>query len=163
MAFPGMKNVVVKATSYEHDEQGITTEDSQIIKEMQEKRFKKLQLLLKEQKSKETVKVYGDKKSKNIIVSWGSTKGAVLEAMKYLKKSVKFIQPLYLEPLDAEKIKNHFKGAKKIIDIEGNLTGQLASLIREKTGIEIENKILKYDSRPFEPIELAKKINELLS
>ncbi len=162
LVFPGMKNVVVKAASYEHDEKGISTEDPLVIKKMQEKRFKKLQFLLKEQKSKETVKVYGDKKSKNIIICWGSVKGAVLESLKHLKKPAKVVQPLWLEPLDTGKIKSYLKGAKKIIDVEGNITAQLSSLIREKTGIEIKNKILKYDSRPFEPMELAKKINHFL-
>jgi len=162
LAFPGTKNKVIKSMSYEHDEFGITTEDPKIVKSMQEKRFRKLKSLVKEQARQETIKIYGDKKSQNIIVSWGSSKGAILEAMKYLKKPIKFILPLWLEPLDTKKIEKHLKIAKKIIDIEANFTGQLASLIREKTGIEIKDKILKYDSRPFEPMELAKKINKWL-
>jgi len=159
LTFPGIKDVVIKATSYEHNEQGITIEDAVSTKLMQEKRFRKLIAILEE---KNTVRVYGNKKSKNVIVSWGSTKGVVLEAMKYLKKSVKFVQPLWLEPLASKKIASELKKAKKIIDIEGNFTGQLANLIREKTGIEIKDKILRYDSRPFEPMELAKKINSFL-
>jgi len=162
LCFPGTKNAVIKATSYEHDEKGITIEDAETTKLMQEKRFRKLEIIIKEQREKETIKIYGNKKSKNIILGWGSTKGAVLEAMKYLKKPVKFIQCLWLEPLDSKKIEKYLKGAKKIIDVECNFTGQLASLIREKTGIAIKNKIFKYDARPFDPIELAKKINKIL-
>ena len=51
-------------------------------------------------------------------------------------------------------------GGKKVVCVEGNRGGQLASLIREKTGIEITEKILKYDSMPFDPVELADQINK---
>jgi hypothetical protein len=39
---------------------------------------------------------------------------------------------------------------------------QLAALIREKTGIEIGKKILRYDSLPFDVIELAQQIKAAL-
>jgi 2-oxoglutarate ferredoxin oxidoreductase subunit alpha len=47
--------------------------------------------------------------------------------------------------------------SKRIIDVEQNSTGQLAALIREHTGIEIKEKILKYDGRPFFPEEIAER------
>ena len=50
------------------------------------------------------------------------------------------------------------KGVTRIIDIEQNGTGQLASLMREQAGIEITEKILKYDGRPFYPEELLEKL-----
>ena len=53
-----------------------------------------------------------------------------------------------------------YGGRRKIICVEGNRGGQLASLIREKTGIEITEKILKYDSQPFDPEVLAEEINK---
>ena len=37
----------------------------------------------------------------------------------------------------------------------------MASLIREQTGIEIKNKLLKYDGRPFYPEEIIEKIKEI--
>ncbi|MCR4275483.1 MAG: 2-oxoacid:acceptor oxidoreductase subunit alpha [Candidatus Wolfebacteria bacterium] len=162
MAFPGTAGAVIKATSYEHTEEGISTEDPKLVKAMGDKRFSKLKQLEKEFSKYDTVKVYGDPKSKNVIVFWGSTKGAVLEAGKYLKKQPKFLQILWMSPFDSEKVTENLKDAKNIIIVENNRTGQLASVIREKTGINIENKILKYDSLPFEVIELAKQLNEIL-
>ena len=49
---------------------------------------------------------------------------------------------------------------KNIILIENNSTAQLGSLIREKTGIFIDdkNKILRYDARPFLCDELKREI-----
>ena len=159
MAFPGTPNTIVKTTSYEHDSSGITTEELEPTKEMLNKRFAKSETLKKTLDKYETVKVYGDTSSKNVVVFWGSTKGPVLEAARYLKKPVKFVQIVWLEPFDVTRVSEELSGAKKIIDIECNHDGQLANLIREKTGIMITDKILKYDSRPFEPVSLAEEIN----
>ncbi len=48
--------------------------------------------------------------------------------------------------------------ARKIILIENNVTGQLGRLLREKTGMIIKNRILKYDARPFTLDELREEI-----
>ncbi len=162
MAYPGTPDAVIKVTSYEHSEEGISTEDPKMVKAMGDKRFSKLKKLEKDFSKYETVKFYGDPKSKNIVVFWGSTKGAVLEAAKYLKNQPKFLQILWMSPFDTEKVAENLKNAKKIVIVENNRSGQLASIIREKTGINIENKILKYDSLPFDVVELAKQLNEIL-
>ena len=113
-------------------------------------------------KKRDSVKVYGDTKSKNIVVFFGSTKCAVLEAAKFFTTPVKLVQIVWLEPFDAEKVARELAGAEKILCVEGNHTAQLASLIREKTGIAVTEKILKYDSMPFDPIALAEEINKIL-
>jgi len=162
MAFPGTPGLTVKADSYEHDEDGITTEDPKLVKAMQDKRFAKAKGIKKEMARSAAVKVYGDPKSKDVIVFWGSTKGAVLEAAKHLDKPAKLLQVIWMVPFDSEKVAEWLGGAKKIVDVECNRLGQLASLIREKTGIEIRDKILKYDSEPFDAIELAEQLNATL-
>ncbi len=162
LAFPGTKNAVVKVTSYEHDEYGITTDKPAEVKAMLDKRFAKGKTIETEMQSRETVKMYGDTGSENVIVFFGSTKSAVLEASKYFEKPAKFLQIVWLEPFDTEKIKKELVGAKKIICVEGNHNAQLAGLIMEKTGIEIVDKILKYDSVPFDPTELSEQINKIL-
>ena len=53
-----------------------------------------------------------------------------------------------MKPLSDE-IKKEISMAKKVILVEENVTGQLGRLIREKTGLLIKNRILKYDGRPF--------------
>lgn len=146
---------IVKASSYEHDKFGNTTEDPEIAKQNADNRIKKYQAIQKEVKKFEMIKVYGKKNSKNLIIGWGSTKGAILDAID--GSDYKFLQVLYLKPM-SDKIKKEIEKAKKIILIENNLTGQLGRLIREKTGIKIEKRILKYDSRPFRSDELRKEI-----
>jgi 2-oxoglutarate ferredoxin oxidoreductase subunit alpha len=142
--------------SYEKSSDDSATEDAEEIKKGVEKRLKKRENLKKEIKKFEGFKIYGKKKSKNCIVFWGSTKGAVLDAIKGL--DVCAIQILQIEPFApcVEKILSK----KKLILVENNSTGQLSEVIREKTGIEIKNKILKYDSRPFLCDELKKEIEK---
>ena len=108
-------------------------------------------------------KIYGKQNSKNLIIGWGSTKGAILDAIAEGKIDAKFLQILYLEPF-SRKIKPILEEAKKIIIVENNSTSQLASLIAQKTGIIIndKNKILRYDGRPFFSDELIKEIRERL-
>ena len=148
-------NEIVKANSYEHDKFGNTAENAEAIKLGSERRIKKYEDIKKECKKFEMIKIHGNKNSKNLIIGWGSTKGAILDAIKDL--DYKFLQVLYIKPL-SDDIKKEIEKAKKVILIENNLTGQLGRLIREKTGIKIENRILKYDSLPFVSDELKKEI-----
>jgi len=162
MAFPGTPGAIVKSDSYEHDEDGMTTEDPKLVKAMGDKRFAKAKEIKKEMERNAAVKVYGDPKSKNVIVFWGSTKGAVLEAAKHLDKPAKLLQIVWLVPFDTEKVTEELRGAKKIIDVECNRLGQLAMLLRERTGIAVSDKILRYDSLPLDTIELAEQLNAAL-
>lgn len=160
LVFPGTASAIVKVNSYEHDENGVATEELEKIKKMLDKRFTKAETVKSIMGDKETIKIYGDPDSKNIIVFFGSVKGAILEAAKFFNKSIKLLQIVWLEPFDQARVAEELGGAKKIIVVEANHDGQLASLIREKTGIEINEKILKYDSRPFNPMELAEIVNK---
>ncbi|MCD6429126.1 2-oxoacid:acceptor oxidoreductase subunit alpha [bacterium] len=155
LAFPGQKNVVVKATSYEHDEYGITTEESEAITKMINKRARKKEAIIKELKKRETVKVSGNKKSKIALIGWGSTKGVLEEVAKELK--LRFIQPLYLEPFPTWEIEKSLDGVREIIDVETNSTGQLAKILK-CNGINTTKTILKYDGRPFTVDELTKRL-----
>jgi len=141
--------------SYETDKFGCATEDAELIKKNVDARLKKGKEIEAEAEKFEGFKVHG-KDSKNIIVSWGSTTGAIIDAVEGL--NTQFLQVLYLEPFP-KKIKKAIEG-KNIILVENTATGQLGKLIAEKTGIIIpdSNKILRYDGRPFLCDELKDEI-----
>jgi len=160
LAFPGNPTAMVKATSYEHDEYGITTEESEQIVRMQQKRLRKKKTLEDELARYEQVKVYGDPESKTVLLCWGSTKGACIEAAEEL--GLKVVQPLVLEPLPIESLKKVLSHADKIIDVEVNTTGQLAKLL-SANGICIDDMILRFDGRPFTVDFLLEKVKEVLS
>ena len=151
--------------SYEHDknEHSIATEDKKIIKKNFERRMKKQEEINKEVENFEMFKIYGKQNSKNLIIGWGSTKGAILDAISESKIDAKFLQILYMEPF-SRKIGKILEEARNVIIVENNATSPLSNLIAQKTGIIIQdkNKILRYDGRPFFSNELAKEIKERL-
>ncbi len=148
-----------KYNSYEHDEKGLAADNSEIIIKNAEKRLKKIADITKESEKFTPFRIYGKKDSKNLVIFWGSAKGAILDAANGM--NAKLIQVLYLEPFP-EKLKSEIKNAKKLIVIENNSTSQLSGLIAQKTGIftDEKNKILKYDGRPFFSDELNKELKK---
>jgi len=156
MLFPGGEEVV-KATSYENDKKGVATEDAKEIAAMQKKRIRKHEKLKEELKDMETVKVH--KEGSTALVFWGSTKGAILEAAKDL--DVKLVQIMVAQPFPEEKLKKNLEGSQKVISVEQNSTGQMSKVLREN-GINVDEKILKHDGRPFFVEELRREIEEKL-
>ncbi|MFA5228200.1 MAG: 2-oxoacid:acceptor oxidoreductase subunit alpha [Candidatus Paceibacterota bacterium] len=149
---------IVKSTSYEHDEFGYTTENAELIVAMQDKRLKKFKEMEKEVDKLESVKVYGNKKSKKALICWGSTKGAVNEVAE--KLGLKVIQILFLQPFPINQIKKSLKGVEKIISVECNSTGQLSVLLSQY-GVRPDKQILKYDMRPFSPEDIEVKLKKI--
>ncbi len=144
--------------SYEKDPKTSSgTEEASVIKANVEERKKNWDMLKKECEKFDGYKIYGKRNSKNTIVFWGSTKGAIIDAMKGL--DVCAIQILYMKPFP-KKVKKILEGKKNIILIENNSTGQLGNVIREECGILIGNKILRYDARPFLCDELKEEIKK---
>ncbi len=153
---------IVKASSYETDDFGNSTEDPKIVNKNVKNRIEKYREVKKYvEKNFEMFKVHGRNKSKNLVISWGSSSGAVKDAIKDL--DCKFLQVIYIKPL-SPKIKKEMENAKNIILVEQNVTGQLGRLLREKTGIAIteKNRILRNDGRPFTSDELENEIRRRL-
>ncbi|MFP4045502.1 MAG: 2-oxoacid:acceptor oxidoreductase family protein [Candidatus Aenigmatarchaeota archaeon] len=155
---PGIN--IVKSTSYDHNEHGITVEDEEIVKGTTDNRLRKWETVEKEAKKFDQYKVHGE--GDVVVVGWGSTKGAIIDAVKELD-NVKFLQIIYLEPFP-EETEEILREADKVLLAENNSTGLLGNLITEKTGFRIkdENKILKYAGRPFMSDELKEKIEARL-
>ncbi len=157
---PGTRGIVNHTNSTEHTEEGYSSSLPQNVVKMRNKRLKKQETINRDFLSERTVNIYGNADANNLIVSFGSPKGAIIEAIQELP--VKYMQIITLDPFPVEKVKNVFDTADNIIDIEQNSTAQLARLIREKTGTKIENQVLRYDGRPFDPFSLRSRIKEAL-
>lgn len=159
LAFVPQPGQVIKINSYEHDENGITTEDAKITKAMQEKRLRKEKYLAEDLENYETVKTYGNGNSSVAVLCWGSNKGVCVEAAENL--GIKVIQPVVLWPFPEKQFQEALKGVKRLICVENNATGQLALLI-QRFGFGVNEKILKYDGRPFTGDELEEKLRGVL-
>jgi len=162
-AIPGDNVPVFTITSNEHNENGDIMEDKILRIKMMQKRMKKMQTLLKQENKIKFYKLHGNKLAKILLIGWGSTKGVILEAMRELKArniQTQFLQFLIIEPNYWEKIQKILKKYSRLILIENNFSGQLGNLICEKIGIEIQEKILRYDGRPIEVSEILKNIKK---
>lgn len=160
LAFAPEQGAVIKINSYEHDESGITTEDPSQTKLMQEKRLRKGTGLAKDLENYRTVNVYGPPNASSAVLCWGSNKGVCAELA--LKLDLKVIQPVVLWPFPLKQLHNSLVGVKKLVCVENNATGQLAGLMHTH-GFMVDEKILKYDGRPFSLDELEAALSGLFA
>ena len=97
-----------------------------------------------------------------IFVGCGSTKGILIEAQKMLLKEhnqkTGYLHFTHLYPMDEAIVQSFFKPDKKYILVENNSQAQLGQLLRMQTGVNIKEKLLKYDGRPFWPEEIVEYI-----
>ena len=163
MALPG-SGAVFWLEGNEHDEYGHTTEDPLIRTRMYEKRIRKMELINREIPDEEKANFFGSEEPEIMFVSWGSPKGAILDAMEELEDrgySTGFLQVRFMVPFPSSLVHNRLSRARLVVDVENNFEAQLASLIREKTGLYIKHRILKWTGRSItqdEVVEAALRI-----
>jgi len=157
---PGFGQGLVVVDSDEHDQAGHITEDLGLRTKMVNKRLRRFQLLKNEIIPPELV---GPESYKNLVVCWGSTYNIVGEAVKNLgRDDVALLHFKQVYPLPSE-TKDYLHKAEKTIIVEGNATSQFARLIKLYTGIDIKNKILKYNGLSFYVEELTERLDGLLN
>ena len=157
----GTKGGVYWLTGDEHDEHGHISEDPTNRDYMMEKRMGKLDLADKEIPMSDRVNFFGPEDADVTIVSWGSTKGAILDAMGWLKQdgiSVNFLQLRLVNPFPTAYVTELLSKAKKIVGIEMNYSGQLIGVIRERTCIPIDQLVVKYNGRPMSSEEIYEAV-----
>lgn len=163
---PGDEGGAYVATGLEHTELCNPTSDPEIRKMMVEKRFRKLETATHEFIS---AKKYGPDDAKIGIISWGSTTGAVLEAVDMAKDSGYKIQALYprtLYPLPQEWLQDFLADKEIVIVVEHNYTAQLLhTLVYRCNSINRDIKffeILKYDGSILSAREVYDRIDKII-
>jgi len=160
-SIPGQKGGVHTANSNEHSESGHIDEDIHNRVNMMKKRLGKLSSL-----TDAGFDVNGNVESDVLLVGFGSTYGVIKEAQKVLISkgiNVTHAHVKRLTPFDLT-LKDYVLGAKKVIVIENNYTGQLKRLMQMElnTGRELEG-IVKYDGNPFTLKEVTEEIDAILA
>ena len=154
------KSLVV-ANGNEHNEEGHTTEAIAERNNMVNKRNAKIPHMMAEMRP--PVALQGD--AKILVVGWGSTAGVIQEAKDLLRKegmdcgSVHFTD---IWPFPVNDAQQALRNAQQFFIVENNSTGQFAQLLRQETGLVPTGKILKFDGRPFYPIEIVNKVKKLV-
>jgi len=157
---PGMSKHLVVADSDEHDEEGHITEDLSLRIKMVDKRLKKLAAL--QEDCLEPV-YEGQVDPDLLLVCWGSTMGAVLEAAELLRNDATGVATLCFEqvwPLKPEQFTGYLEKAGRVICVESNATGQFAGLLRRETGFKVDSTVLRYDGLPFTPEYIVERISK---
>ena len=158
-AVPSRIADVIYADSDEHTEEGHITEDGAMRTRMVEKRLSlKLSLLRKEIVPPEA---YRTENAKVLLVGFGSTYGAILDAVNRLENpGIGFIHLPQVWPFPAEAFTALAGKKARVITVENNAGAQLAGLIRRETGVAPEASILKFDGRPFDVDFLEREIKK---
>lgn len=154
----GTENGIFWNTGDEHSEEGHITEDPEIRRAMMDKRMDKLRIAIEEIGDEDKATLYGiDEPDSLTLISWGSTKGAILDAMDRLKaegKKIRFVQLRLLNPFPIERVRTLIGDHKQLVDIEMNYSSQLGLLISESIGISMDHLIVKYNGRPISSSEV---------
>ncbi len=162
-ALPGVKGALQVVNSYEHDEYGYGQEGERadVRVAQDEKRLRKLDL------ARTLVPPpvrFGPEHADVSIVTWGSCKGPVLDAIADCAAdgiAVNMLQLRTLWPFPADEVAAFLGAAKKSLVVEGNATGQMESLIRQECLLVPDERLHRYDGRPFSHEQVAEKIREV--
>jgi 2-oxoglutarate ferredoxin oxidoreductase subunit alpha len=104
----------------------------------------------------------GEDEGELLVIGWGSTYGPIYQAVKKIRRThpdVSYTHLRYLNPLPAN-LGDLVRRFKQVLVPEMNM-GQLASLLRDKLGVE-SISYCKVTGQPFLITELTEKITSLL-
>ncbi|MFW9778338.1 MAG: 2-oxoacid:acceptor oxidoreductase subunit alpha [Candidatus Heimdallarchaeota archaeon] len=167
-SIPGESGYEFIAGSDEHDEKGNLISDVRaglpeqfvIRKQMMEKRGRKLEFLSRELRPPET---YGPPNSEITIIGWGSSTGAIQEAVDILNSIGIRANSLHIRsivPFNEDMFGNYLQNAKKVVMVEGNYSGQMKRHISAETSIKIDNSYNKYDGDYLSPKEIVNFVKQ---
>jgi len=159
----GLEDGIFWNTGDERDEDGHISEDPQMRIKMMDKRLSRFDLILKQIPKEDQVVSFG--MAEHCIISWGSAKGPILDAIDMLKKeniNIGFIQLKLLHPFPTKYVKELLKDVKTIIDVEANYTGQLGALFKQNLGRDVDYFILKYTGRSMNSTEVYDSLKKII-
>ncbi len=160
-AVPGVSERLVLVDSDEHDAYGRITEDLDVRKTMTEKRLRKEEGLRAEL-HEPLVYPEGSLEGHTVLLGWGSTHGAIREAVDTLNAGggrYAMVHFSELWPLRTGVLRRAFGEAERVVSVEGNATGQLASLVAQETGFRVGSYIRRYDGRPLTAQDIIKEVS----
>jgi 2-oxoglutarate/2-oxoacid ferredoxin oxidoreductase subunit alpha len=170
-AIPGQPGLQFVAGSDEHDEKGHLVSDvksgipiwvTERVR-MMDKRMKKLHGIMADS---EPPAWEGPADADLTFVAWGSTIGAIRDAMEILaaqgkKTNLWHFPTVY--PIDPDRVVADFAKTRRTLLVEANYSGQFGHLLRAETGVHLTERLLKYDGEPFYPHEIVARAVEVLS
>jgi 2-oxoglutarate ferredoxin oxidoreductase subunit alpha len=159
---PGAAAATYCAQGDEHDASGAVSEAWINAKRQMEKRMRKFHTLkstlpqpylhmtpLGEQGG---LRIDEQDEIELLVVGWGSTLGVMRDLLfseELQSRKIAYLHYTYLWPLCTSELQRLAGRSMRVVLVEQNYQGQLGMLIRMECGLDITDKILKYDGRPF--------------
>jgi 2-oxoglutarate/2-oxoacid ferredoxin oxidoreductase subunit alpha len=160
-ALPCKGRALVCATANEHDEAGHMSEKISDRNNMVEKRQAKTKGMAWEMNGPKAY--HGE--SASLLVGWGSSDGAIREAVDLLRSENVDVGALVFSdiwPFPAKKTEEALSSCKRFITVEQNASSQLGLLIRQQTGLSLHTSLLQYDGRTLTPNWIAEHTKSVL-
>ncbi|HEY0590643.1 MAG TPA: 2-oxoacid:acceptor oxidoreductase subunit alpha [Thermoanaerobaculia bacterium] len=135
MAVLGMKNGVYQTNGLEHDEAGRPNSGYLTHEKMNQKRYRKLQAVAEKY---HFVRRYGPETADVGIVCWGSSKGAVKEAVLKANangQKVAALVPQIISPFPAAEFEKFAASVKQLLFIELNFNAQFYMYVRTQVDL----------------------------
>jgi len=85
-----------------------------------------------------------------------------MEELKANGIEANFLQIRYVNPFPTELVQRTLSDSIRKIAVENNYSAQMAGLIRETTGIAVDNKVVKFDGRPFSQNEIYEGVRDIV-
>ncbi len=166
VSIPGDPNGQYVAETVEHDEKGQPNVNPDVHSEMTAKRFRKLETAAAELANDPlNVMELSDPQANLGVIGWGSTQGAIHEAVLRAKEKsipVSWLQCKLMNPLPKEQISKFIEGVRVLLVPELNYTSQFANVLRAAFRIE-PIPFGKSEGLPFTAGEIFRKIEGLAS
>ena len=160
----GLENGIFWNTGDESDMQGHISEDPVNRVEMMDKRLQRFTQILENIPKDEQILSHST--GEICVISWGSTKGPIIDAIEMLKNEgidIGFVQIKLLHPFPKETLETLLKDCKTLINIEANQTAQLGSLIRQNLLREPDYYVLKYTGRAMTCDEIYNSLKKIVT
>lgn len=172
---PGSPAATYVAQGDEHGPDGTVVETAENARTQMEKRMRKGEALKETlpdpivyvcEKGAVTIDPKPGKKSFDLaLITWGSSKGVTLDALKdgaFAGERVAVVHFEYVWPLKTDMLRSVLAASACAACVETNYLGQMRYLLKSE-GIEIEELVHQYDGRPFFVDELTAAFRALLT
>ncbi len=164
MSHPGMARGMYHATGLEHTTQGYPTSNGEKHQQMSHKRCTKLEAIARDLKFHRR---HGSGEARVGVVTWGSSEGAVREAIEQLTAegyAISIFVPVLLRPLPVDELQVYLDGLDQLVVVEMSYAGQFMHHLRAY--IQLPARTAHYKragGRPFTVTEIREQLLPLVN
>jgi len=156
---PGQKDGRFKTSGNEHDEYGYICEDPDNRVKQMDRRLGRFGYIRDDLDEKDNQAVYGPDEADYGVLSFGTNKGSVEEAVDRLNEggfSVRAMNASDMVPFDDESVRDFIENVERVFVVENNSTAQFRHHVQRELGGYGDDlvSVLKYDGNPFRPAEI---------